>query len=128
MKLIFERNQRSGGMLGNKQVFSTTVKAEISDAERQAIKKYRLDDEVLYVDGDAGHVDPHSTLSMLKGIVKAASLGKLRVRDLVGGKTFENEDIAGMLATEEHIHTAAKNLKLYFDAAASFGGRVELEL
>ena len=128
MKLILERSQRAAGVMSKKQVFSVSVRAEISDAEREAINKYKLADEVLYVDGARPEVDPNSTLSMLKGALKAVTVGKLIVRDLVSGKTFENDDIAGMLQTEEHIKTAAANLKTYLDAAASFGGREVVEL
>ena len=128
MNLIFERAQRTGGVMSKKQIFSVTVKAEISEAEREAINKYRLADEVLYVDGERPDIDPNSAFSVLKGAIKAATVGKLVVRDLVNGKTFENDDIGGMLATEEHIKTAAENLKLYLDAAASFGGRQVVEL
>lgn len=129
MQLIFERAQRTAGMISSKQVFATTVRAEISDAEREAINKYKLADEVLFADTDKlGDVDPNSFFSVLKGAIKAATIGKLVVRDLVNGKTFENEDIGGMLATEEKIKTAARNFQAYLNAAATFGGREVIDL
>ena len=132
MKLILERAQRTGGLMSKKQIFALTVRAEVSEAEREAINKYKLADEVLYVDGDTDsirdNIESGTVFGALKGAIKAATIGKLVVRDLVNGKTFENEDIGGMIATEEHIRTAAQNLKSYLDAAATFGGREEVEL
>ena len=128
MKLIIERAQRTAGMMSKKQVFSLTVKAEISQAERDAINKYKLADEVLYVDGETPEFDSGSMISALGAIAKSMRIGKLVVRDLVDGKTFENDDIGGMMATEEHIKTAATNLKAYLDTAVTFGGREVIEL
>lgn len=104
------------------------MQAEINQAERDAIKKYKLEDDLLYMDGDRPVVDANNPLSVLGGMLKSARIGKLRVRDLVDGKTFENDDIGGMLATEAQIKEAAENLKTYLDVAASFGGREVIEL
>ena len=48
MKLILEREQRSGGLIKKTQVFAVTFRAEISQVERDAINKYKLADDVLH--------------------------------------------------------------------------------
>lgn len=128
MKLIIERSQKSAGMISKKQVFSITVRAEISAIEREAIDKYKLSDEVLYVDGDTPDYNPNSVMSTLGAVAKNMRVGKLVVRNLVDGKTFESDNIADMLGTEEQITNAAKNLKTYLDVATTFGGREVIEL
>ena len=128
MKLIIERSQKSAGMISKKQVFSITVRAEISAVEREAIDKYKLSDEVLYVDGDTPDYNPGSVMSTLGAVAKNMRVGKLIVRNLVDGKTFESDNIADMLGTEEQITNAAKNLKTYLDVATTFGGREVIDL
>lgn len=115
-------------MISKKQVFSITVRAEISAIEREAIDKYKLSDEVLYVDGDTPDYNPNSVMSTLGAVAKNMRVGKLVVRNLVDGKTFESDNIADMLGTEEQITNAAKNLKTYLDVATTFGGREVIEL
>ena len=46
MKLLLRREQRSG-MLG-KVIFVLTVRADLSEPERQAINKFKLGDCLLY--------------------------------------------------------------------------------
>src|SRR5215469_13898962 len=46
MKLLLRRNQRQG-VLG-KVAFTLEVRAQLSSEEQEAIRKYRLDDTVLY--------------------------------------------------------------------------------
>jgi len=126
MKLILERNQKSGGIVSRKQVFEVTFRAEVSAEERTAIDKYKLADDVLYqsheVAGGSGLVGLASRM-YLKSMIQS-----LNVRDLVNGKTIQCNDIVEMKGIEEQIKEAAQNLKIILDTAATFGGREVIEL
>jgi hypothetical protein len=127
MKLILERSQRSGGILGNRQVFVLTVRAEISQAERDAINKYRLADTVLYQSHEI--VDKGSgLLGLASRLYLGSMIKKLIVRELVEGKTFECADIVEMKGIEGQIMEAAQTFKTILDTAATFGGREVIEL
>ena len=127
MKLILSRNQRAGGMLGNKVKFVITARAELSGAEQEAIKKYRLGDTELYRSHEAARGG-----SGLLGVVSRATINAMidviRVNDLFNGKTVECNTIVEMLVLEEELRDAAKTFKLILDAAATFGGEEVIEL
>lgn len=125
MKLVLKRDQRSG-MLSSKVKFVLTTRAELTGAEQEAIKKYKLGDTELYrshdVEGGSG----------LLGVVSRAALSTMidviRVSDLAQGKTIECNTVTEMLAIEEHIKEAAEMFKRVLDAAATFGGEEVIEL
>src|SRR5258707_1162528 len=114
MKLLFRRDQRSG-MLG-KVIFSLDVRAELSDGERNNIKKYKLGDTELY--------SSHEVLDRGSGLLGLASRVALKaivlricVNDLVSGKRVEAKDIVEMLAIEEQIKDAARIFRAVLEAA-----------
>ena len=125
MKLLLRRDQRSG-MLGGKPVFSIDVRAEISDEDRAAIKKYKLGEAVLYasheISGGSGLLGMASRLAY-----KAMSIS-VSVNDLAVGKKVECKDIVEMLAVEDQLKEAAKTFRAVLDAAKQFGGEEVLEL
>ena len=47
MKLVFQRDQHSGGLMG-KVTLSLDVKAELTAAEQEYIRKYKMGKEILY--------------------------------------------------------------------------------
>lgn len=126
MKLVLERNQKTTGMMGKKQVFSVMFRAEISQEERDAINKYKFADDLLYqshdVDGGSGIIGAVSR-AYLRSKIKS-----INVRDLVGGKTIECDDIGEMLEVEGQVVEAAGSLKLILEAAMTFGGRHIIEV
>lgn len=124
MRLLFRRDQRSGLM--GKVTFSLDVRAEISDEERFAIKKYKLGDTELYASHE---IDPGSGLlgAASRLAFKAITL-RLSVNDLAGGKKIEAKDIVEMLAIEEHIKAAAATFGQVLAAAATFGGEEVVEV
>ena len=127
MKLILEREQRVSGIMRKTQVFAVTVRAEISQRERDAINKYSLADDVLY---ESHTIDDGG--SGLLGLASRAYLNtmikKVVVRELIEGKTIECSDIVEMKGIEAQVLEAAQNLKIILDTAATFGGREVIEL
>lgn len=126
MKLILKREQRAAGVLANKVKFVLTTRAELTGAEQEAIKKYKLGDTELYRSAEL------TGGSGLLGLVSRAALSALidviRVNDLAQGKTVECNTVVEMLAVEDEIREAAKTFKLVLDAAATFGGEEVVEL
>jgi F420-0:gamma-glutamyl ligase-like protein len=125
MKLLLRRDQRSG-ILGGKPVFSIDVRAEISEDERNAIKKYKLGETTLYashdISGGSGLLGAASRLAF-----KAMSIS-VSVNDLAVGKKIECKDIVEMLAVEGQLKEAAQTFKAVLDAAHQFGGEEVIEL
>lgn len=125
MKLLLRRDQKSG-MLSSKITFTLTVRAELTETEKENIKKYKLGETVLYAEreivGGSGLLGVASRLAF-----KAINL-TIQVDDLAKGKVIDAKDIVEMLAIEEHVKTAAANFKEVLDAAASFGGETVIEL
>ena len=126
MKLLLRRDQRSG-MLGGKPVFSIDVRAEISDGDRAAIKKYKLGETELY--------SSHILENRGSGLLGAASrfaykaiMTTVSVKDLEGGKHIECKDIVEMLAVEDQLKEAARTFRAVLDAAKHFGGEEVVEL
>ena len=127
MKLLLRRNQKPGGMLGNKITFTLSVRADISPEEKANIQKYQLGRELLYSRGEM--IDPGS------GLLGAASRLAFKmtnltvsVNDLEAGKQVDCKDILEMLAVEEQIKEAAKTFKAVLHAASTFGGEEAIEL
>ena len=113
-------------MLGGKPVFSIDVRAQISDEDRAAIKKYKLGETVLYatheIVGGSGVLGAASRLA-----IKAMTIS-VSVNDLAAGKKVECKDIVEMLAVEDQLKEAAKTFRAVLDAAKHFGGEEVVEL
>lgn len=127
MKLLLRRDQQTSGLLRNTITFSMTVRAELSDQERQNIQKYKLGESILYSRGEL--VDKGSGLLGLASRMAFHAMNiSVSVNDLANGKRVECKDIMEMLAVEEQIKEAAANFKAVLEAAAHFGGDEVIEL
>lgn len=127
MKLLLRRNQKAGMLGVGKIAFTLEVRAELSEAERSNIAKYKLGDTVLYerdtlVDRGSGLLGLASRLAF-----KAMNVS-VSVKDLTGGKSIDCKDIVEMLAVQDQIKEAAQTFKSVLEAAASFGGEEVLEI
>lgn len=125
MKLLLRRDQKTG-MLG-KIIFIIAVRAELSDAEKADIKKYKIGDTMLYerdklADRGSGLLGMASRLAF-----RMINLS-ISVNDLEKGKEIECKDILEMLAVEEQIKEAAQNFRNVLGAASTFGGEEILEI
>ena len=125
MKLLLRRDQRSS-LLG-KVIFTLNVRAQVSDEERESIRRYKLGDTELYAshemtDRGSGLLGVASRLAF-----KAITL-RLTVNDLASGKHIEAKDIVEMLAIEGQILEAAQTFKQVLDASTHFGGEEVIEI
>jgi len=125
MKLLLRSDQRSG-MLG-KVVFTLSVRADLSAAEKSNIVKYKLGETVLY--------EKNTLTDRGSGLIGLASRAAFRamnitvsVNDLAGGKKVECKDIVEMIAVIDQIKEAAQMFKAVLDTAANFGGEEVIDL
>lgn len=126
MKIVLERNQRSAGMMGKRNIFSVAFRAEITQQQRDAINKYQLGAMVLYQSGEA--LGGTGIMGAVSRAYLRSKIKSLSVNDLVSGKTIECDDIAEMLEVEAQVVEAATALKSYLEAASTFGGRHIVEV
>lgn len=125
MKLLLRRDQKSG--LIGKITFTLTVRAELTEVEKDNIKKYKLGDTMLYerdkiIERGSGLLGVASRLAFKMMNISVS------VNDLSGGKKIDCKDIVEMLAVEDQIKEAAQTFKNVLEAAASFGGEEVIEL
>lgn len=127
MKLLIRREQQVGGILRNTVKFSITVRADLSEEERNNITKYHLGETLLYSRGELADKG-----SGLLGLASRAAFHVMNisvsVNDLLQGKRIECKDILEMLGVLEQIKEAAATFKSVLEAAAHFGGDEVLEL
>ncbi len=124
MKLLLRRDQRSGLM--GKVIFTLTVRADISQAQRDAIAKYKMGDLMLY-QREANPVEASAKGIMAATIRHMMNL-TVKVKELTDGKTIECKDILEMLAAEEQVKEAAATFALMLRAAMHFGGEEIVEV
>ena len=125
MKLLLRRDQRLA-LIGNRPIFTLTVRADISDDEREAIETYKLGDAELY--GSHEFEGGSGLLGMASRLAYKALTINISVKDLTHGKKIECKDIVEMLAVEDQIKEAAKTFAQVLAAAAHFGGEEVVEL
>jgi len=126
MKLVLNRSQRKTALMG-KAVFILTVRADISDDDRAAIKEYRLGDTILY--DKTPIIDPGSgLLGVASRFAHRVATISVSVNDLTNGKTIECKDIVEMLAVEEQIREAAKTFYDVLRCAKNFGNSEVIDL
>lgn len=133
MKLLIRRAQKAG-LLG-KQKYTLYVRAQITDAEQEIIRRNGLAGELLLYyerDTQAGGINAmyakDGLIGGFGGLLKFMRDVSLTVQLLVSGTTFTCDNVAQLLDVEEQALQAAKNLKRYLDAAVSFGGEVAIDI
>lgn len=120
MKLLLRREQTASQLTGQMS-FLLTVRADLTQVERENIVKYELGDTVLYSRGKI--TDPGSgLLGLVSRLAFKAMNISVTVADLEGGKRIECNDIVEMLAVEDQIKEASRTFKAVLEAAATFGG------
>lgn len=125
MKLLLRRDQKSG-MMG-KVTFLLDVRAELTEEEKNNIKKYKLGNTMLYERDKIA--DPGSGLLGVASRLAFKMMNiSVSVEDLSDGKQIECKDIVEMLAVEGQIKEAAQTFKNVLAAAASFGGEEIIEI
>ncbi|MEW7975018.1 MAG: hypothetical protein AB2777_20795 [Candidatus Thiodiazotropha endolucinida] len=125
MKLLLRRNQKSG--IVGKIAFTLDVRAELSDAEKGHIAKYKLGNTTLY-ERDTLIDRGRGLLGLLSRLfIKAVNIS-VSVDDLTKGKRIECKDVVELIDIEEQIKEACTTFKAILAAAASFGGEEIIEI
>jgi len=127
MKLLLRRDQQTSGLIRTTITFAITVRAELTDLERQNIEKYKLGESILYTRGELADKGA-GLLGLASRMAFHAMNISVSVNDLANGKRVECKDIMEMLGVEEQIKVAAANFKSVLEAAAHFGGDEVIEL
>ena len=133
MKLLIRRAQKAG-ILG-KQKYTLHVRAQITAGEQEIIHKNGLAGELLlYYERDtgAGMVNgmfaKGGIIGGIGGLIKTMRNVQLTVAALVNGTDFNCDNVAQLLDVEAEAIQAAKHLKQYIEAAASFGGEIAIDI
>lgn len=133
MQLKIKRSQRDGGVLGNTTVFCIEARVELTRRERDAVKRYKLHNQVVYnsketekhIERAQANLDGKSAGGLVKGLAFAAlsrmSLS-ITVASLEKGQKIECKDLDEVLGAEEAIIEACRSMKTYLDTAATFNG------
>lgn len=131
MKLLIQRNQKSG--FTGKAKYTLSVRAQLNDAEMEIVRRNRLENELLlyfdrdeYKSGFARNAKDEGgfwglAMRMMRDV--ALTIGKL-----IEGTTFTCDNVGQLLSVEDEILVAAKNLKRYLQAAATFGGELAIDI
>ena len=98
MRLILRREQAKKGMLKKTMKFILHAKVELTERENNIIKKYDAEMEPLF----------EGTSIFLGRTVEY----KIRVHQLIKGRSWNCEDVLTIMNTEEKVRTACDNLKL----------------
>lgn len=113
MKLYITRDQAKGLLGGVK--FVLNARTELTNEERELIKRYKADSEVL-----------------LKKEVKILLTGKsivlnLTIGSLISGQNFKCKDIAEILEYEKNVKESCEAFKNYIEVMKNFGGEEIIE-
>ena len=146
MQLKLKRAQREAGMIGKKILFALDARADLSNEEKDLVKKYGLGSTVIYdsanrrkhAEAAVGHadasVDPSATVGgsmyrLARGYASMAMSAlslRVTVESLTRGQHIECKDLDELLGAEAAIVEACKSLKSYLDTAVTFDGREEV--
>lgn len=122
MKVKIRRDQVTG--ITGKVTFTVNFIAELSPEAREAVKRYRFGNTVLYAKDPK--LDPTINIFRLLWRMLWLRLTRKRwqinVNDLVNGRTIQCKDILEVLDAEERVMGAAKSFASVLRAAAWFGG------
>ncbi len=111
MRLLITRDQAMSGLFSKSAKFMISARLEFDQDEAEAINKYKIGGEVLYL-------DPGNK----KMVITLASLGA------ADGMSFEGKDLSDILEIEEIIKNACETAKNYLVVASTFGGQEILEI
>jgi hypothetical protein len=130
MKLILQRSQKSGMMGMGKVIFGLDARAQLTDAESENVKKYKMGREILYRKEkvDTSGIQGMGIMAGIGTALAARALNLIiSVDDLVKGKHIECKDIVEMRAAEEQLREACALFKEILESAAHFEGEEVVE-
>jgi hypothetical protein len=133
MQLKLRRSQRDGGLVAKNVIFCLDARAELTHFERDNLSRYKLYDQVIYnseaakrqLDKSVAATSEGTATGLLRGVVHLALTAlrlNITIRSLERGHHIECKSMDELLAAEEAIMEACRNLKVYLDVAATFDG------
>ena len=113
MRLVLRKNQAKKLMGGIS--FELQAIAELTDEERELVRKYKADKEIL-----------------MKKEVKIPFTGRslvlnITIGSLMMGQTFNCNDIAEILEYDKIVRESCESFKNYIEVMGSFGGEEVIE-
>lgn len=122
MRLILRRTQLKG--LTTKIKFGLEAQVQLTDDEREAVRRYSMGKEVLYAKEvmKFKFFSFYTWKTILHNAVASATMTKITVDDLVRGKYVRCTDILEMNEIIDTIKESTGLFKQMLDSAAHFGG------
>jgi hypothetical protein len=128
MQLVKRKSQVDKGIFSKTVHFILAVRAELTDEEKLAVKRYKLGSEVLY---DKLKVpDPgYSLLGIAARIALKAINLTITVDDLIGkGKEIKCDDILEIISAEAQVMEAFELFKRILDTCRGFEGEQIIQM
>jgi hypothetical protein len=133
MQLHLRRSQRDGGVISKNVIFCLDAQAAFTREEDENIRRYKLHNQCIYnSEASKRMLDRADTASdgSTRGALKSLAFSALAamrlnitVNSLARGQHIECKSLDELLAAEEALYEACRNLKQYLDTAATFDGR-----
>lgn len=134
MQLKLKRSQRDAGVLSKSVVFCLDARVVFSAAETGNIQRYKLHNQVIYNSAASeralaaadAHMTSGTMVGSLRSLASSALAGmklNISISSLQQGQHIECKSLEELLAAEEAILDACRNLKAFLDTAATFDGR-----
>ena len=114
MKLLLTKSQ-SKGLLGGVK-FEVKAEVELTDDERQLIRHYNLENEILL-----------SRKSVIWGQLTEADVN-ITVSNLLNGEVYKCKDLSEVITYSDNLVSACKTLKSHLTVARDFGGQVVIDI
>jgi len=114
MKLILTKEQSKGIMGGIS--FKVTAQVNLSYEEKELIKHYKLEKEILFRKRMVFWGEPTDTFIDVKVI------------DLLAGETYKCKSLEEVMNYSSSLKEACETLKIYLEAAKTFGGQEVIEI
>ena len=112
MKLLLTKSQ-SKSLLGGVK-FEVKAEVELTDDERQLIRHYNLENEIL--------------LSR-KSVIWVTEVDvNITVSNLLNGEVYKCKDLSEVITYSDNLVSACKTLKSHLTVARDFGGQVVIDI
>ena len=121
MKIAIKRAKKTG-MLG-KASYTLTVRAELTDDEKDIVNKNSLADEILVWHDKTGVAN-----SLAGAIINTMRDTVLTVESFHRGTTFTCKNVAELIGIEDEVRQASLNLRAFIEMARTFGGEEVIDV
>jgi hypothetical protein len=148
MDLLLRRSQRDDGWMWSSITFILYAQLDLDEEERHLLKQYALHDRVVYNSADFLHHlkaadeyretaaktpddDPltiaYNSFAALAHNILGKFYLQLTLQNLIEGVRIESDDLEEISTVANLIQKAVAFLSQYYDIAATFDGREDLD-